>query len=193
MATINGTPSSDTLQGTFENDQITVGAGNDRVSGLGADDLIDSDAGNDTLYGDIGAGTAPGQNASLLNLSFGNRIANTGNSADAGDSVVYCGVATLADGTSVWGRLVVVVTSDAGMPIDLDRDSPGDQESASIVASSYTALRPAGTSLNVTTGSGTVNAAPTGSSREHPRQAAWNFWTPRTTSSGARIIPKSKR
>ena len=211
MATINGTPGSDTLQGTFENDQITAGAGDDRVSGLGADDLIDGGAGNDTLYGDTGAGTAPGQNASPLNLSFGNRTANTGNSADAGDSVVYRDVATLADGTSVWGRLVLVATSDDRMPVDLtggtgaeillnrgggsryqgetatfrleffdpatgnpvslnatgtfvdlDQDSPGDQESVSVVASSYTAFTTsAGTSLNVTTGNGTINAAGT--------------------------------
>ena len=119
MAVINGTSGTDTLQGTFENDQITAGAGDDRVSGEGADDLIDGGAGNDTIYGDAGEGTAPGSNASPVTLEFGNRVFNTGNSADPGDAAVYRDVATLEDGTSVWGRLVLVSTSNPNMPIDL--------------------------------------------------------------------------
>ena len=211
MAVINGTSGSDTLQGTFENDQITAGAGDDRVSGEGADDLIDGGAGNDTLFGDAGDGTVSGQNASPITLSFDSRENNTGNGADAGDSVVYRDVATLEDGTSVWGRLVLVSTTDDRMPIDLtggngaeillnrgggsryqgetatfrleffdpatgdavslnstgtfidlDRNGPGDQESVTINAGSFTTFATSDdTSLNVTTADGMVTAAGT--------------------------------
>ncbi|MGC1497994.1 MAG: Hint domain-containing protein [Sulfitobacter sp.] len=222
MAVINGTPGADTLQGTFENDQITAGAGDDRVSGEGADDLIDGGAGNDTLYGDAGEGTAPGTDASPITLEFGNRVNNTGNNADAGDSVVYRDVAVLEDGTPIWGRLVLVSTSDDGMPIDLtggngaeillnsgggsqfqgetatfrleffdpatglpvslnstatfndlDRNSPGNQESVTVDANSFTAFGTSSdTSLNVTTSGGTVNAA--GTEQNNPSdQDAW--------------------
>ena len=53
MAVINGTPGNDTLQGTFEEDQITAGAGDDLVSGEGDDDLIDGGEGNDVIFGDV--------------------------------------------------------------------------------------------------------------------------------------------
>ena len=119
MATINGTSGSDTLQGTAADDQITSGSGNDRVSGEGGSDLIDGGGGNDVLFGDAGIGTSPGSDASPITLSFGNRAANTDNSADPGDQVVYRNVATLEDGTSISGRLVLVSTSNSRMPIDL--------------------------------------------------------------------------
>lgn len=119
MAIINGTSNNDTLQGTFEDDQITAGAGQDIVSGEGANDLIDGGDGDDILYGDAGVGTAPGNNASPLTLDYGNREANTGNNAQSGDFAIYRNVATLEDGTSVSGRLVLVGTSNSGMPIDL--------------------------------------------------------------------------
>lgn len=119
MAVINGTSGSDTLQGTFEDDQITAGGSADLVSGEGGDDLIDGGEGNDTLFGDAGEGTAPGADASPITLSYANRTANTGNNADAGDSVVYRDVATLEDGTSVWGRLVLMSKSDDNLRVDL--------------------------------------------------------------------------
>ncbi|MBM1688420.1 Hint domain-containing protein [Sulfitobacter geojensis] len=213
MAIINGTSNNDTLQGTFEDDQITAGGGQDLVSGEGGDDLVSGGGGNDTLYGDAGVGTAPGNDASAVTLDYDSRQANTGNRADPGDSAVYRDVAVLEDGTSVWGRLVLVSTSDENMPIDLtggdgfeilmnsgrgasrsyvgetarfrleffdpvtgdpvalnstatfndlDRNSVGDQESVTVDADSFTAFATsADTSLNVTQGSGVVNAAGT--------------------------------
>lgn len=213
MAIINGTSNNDTLQGTFEDDQITAGGGQDLVSGEGGDDLVLGGGGNDTLYGDAGVGTAPGNGASAVTLDYDSRQANTGNRADPGDSAVYRDVAVLEDGTSVWGRLVLVSTSDENMPIDLtggdgfeilmnsgrgasrsyvgetarfrleffdpatgdpvalnstatfndlDRNSVGDQESVTVDADSFTAFATsADTSLNVTQGSGVVNAAGT--------------------------------
>lgn len=224
MAAINGTPGSDTLQGTFEDDQITSGGGDDLVSGEGADDLIDGGAGNDTLFGDAGVGTAPGQDASPITLNFANRVTNTGNNAQAGDSAVYRDVAQLEDGTQVYGRLVLVEASNAnlnidltggtgfeillnsgtgasrglvgetatfrleffdpatGLPLalnstgtfnDLDRNSPGDQESVTVDAGSFTAFGTSGdTSLNVTTNGGTVNAAGT-ETNDPSDQDAW--------------------
>ena len=223
MAVINGTPGADTLQGTLEDDQITASGGDDLVSGEGADDLIDGGAGDDVLYGDAGVGTAPGQDASPITLSYANREANTGNNAQAGDSVVYRDVAQLEDGTQVYGRLVLVEASDpdlnidltggtgfeillnsrggsaalggetatfrleffdpaTGEPVslnstgtfnDLDRNSPGDQESVTINASNFTAFGTSDdTSLNVTTSGGEVNAA--GTEANNPSdQDAW--------------------
>lgn len=223
MAIINGTSNNDALQGTAEDDQITAGGGQDTVSGEGADDLIDGGAGDDLLFGDAGVGTAPGNDASPITLDYGNRVNNTGNSADAGDSVVYRDVAQLEDGTQVWGRLVLVSTSDDQMPIDLtggdgfeillngggggtrftgetarfrleffdpatgnpvslnstatfndlDRNSPGDQESVTVDAANFTAFATnSDTSLNVTQSGGIVNAA--GTQQNNPDdQAAW--------------------
>ncbi len=222
MAVINGTPDNDTLQGTFEEDQITAGAGDDLVSGEGDDDLIDGGEGNDVIFGDAGVGTAPGQDASPITLDFANRANNTGSRAQDGDSVVYRNVAQLEDGTQIDGRLVLVGTSDSDMRIDLtggpgfeillntnsnasfagetarfrleffdpatgepvalnstgtfndlDRNSPGDQESVTIDANNFTAFGTSDdTSLNVTTGGGEVNAA--GTEQNNPSdQDAW--------------------
>ena len=119
MADINGTPNNDTLLGTAEADRIFGGDGQDIVSGEGASDLIDGGAGDDVLYGDAGVGTAQGRDATPITLDFANRVADTGNNASVGDSVVYRDVAQLADGTAIWGRLILVATSDSRMPIDL--------------------------------------------------------------------------
>ncbi|HBR36769.1 MAG TPA: type I secretion protein, partial [Sulfitobacter pontiacus] len=119
MAAINGTTGTDTLQGTAEDDRIDAGAGDDVVSGEGGDDRINGGEGDDVLYGDAGVGTAPGNDASPITLSYASRIFNTGNSADDGDSAFYDDVATLDDGGRVFARLVLVSTSDDDMPIDL--------------------------------------------------------------------------
>ncbi|SFS54622.1 Hemolysin-type calcium-binding repeat-containing protein [Sulfitobacter marinus] len=120
MATINGTSGSDTIQGTADDDQIQTGGGDDRVSGEGANDLIDGGAGNDVLYGDAGVGTAPGNDATPVTLSFDNRVSSGGgDTAKPGDKVVYRDVATLTDGTPVYARLVLVSTSNENMPINL--------------------------------------------------------------------------
>ena len=213
MAAINGTTGTDTLQGTAEDDHIDAGAGNDRVSGEGGDDRIDGGAGDDLLYGDAGVGTAPGNDASPINLSSGNAYRGTENNAEPGDSAIYLNVATLEDGRSVVGRLVLVSTTNDDMPIDLtggngseillnsgrggssrfegetatfrlefydretlqpialnatatfndlDRNSPGDQESVTLDTNSFTSFATSDdTSLNVTNADGTVTAAGT--------------------------------
>ncbi|WP_340248865.1 Hint domain-containing protein [Sulfitobacter pontiacus] len=213
MAAINGTTGTDTLQGTAEDDRIDAGAGNDRVSGEGGDDRIDGGAGDDLLYGDAGVGTAPGNDASPINLSSGNAYRGTENNAEPGDSAIYLNVATLEDGRSVVGRLVLVSTTNDDMPIDLtggngseillnsgrggssrfegetatfrlefydretlqpialnatatfndlDRNSPGDQESVTLDTNSFTSFATSDdTSLNVTNADGTVTAAGT--------------------------------
>ena len=222
MAVINGTSGNDTLQGTFEDDQITAGGGQDLVSGEGADDLINGGGGDDTLYGDAGVGTAPGLDASPITLNYADRANNTGSNAQAGDSVVYRNVAQLEDGTQIDGRLVLVSTTNDNMRIDmtggtgfeillntnsrsqyagetatfrleffdpvtgdpvalnstgtfndLDRNSPGNQESVTIDSGSFTAFgTSADTSLNVTTAGGTINAA--GTEQNSPSdQDAW--------------------
>ena len=119
MAAINGTTGTDTLQGTAEDDRIDAGAGDDVVSGEGGDDRINGGEGDDVLYGDAGVGTAPGNDASPINLSSGNAYRGTENNAEPGDSAIYLNVATLEDGRSVVGRLVLVSTTNDDMPIDL--------------------------------------------------------------------------
>lgn len=222
MAIINGTSNNDTLEGTNKDDQISGLNGQDVISGEGANDLIDGGGGNDLLFGDAGAGTAPGTDASPITLDFANRQNNTGNSADEGDSVVYRNVAELPDGTQIWGRLVLVETSDDDMPIDLtggtggeillnrgggsqfqgetatlrleffdpatgdpvalnstatfndiDRSGPGNQESVTVNAASFTAFGTSSdTSLNVTQADGVVIAA--GTENNNPAdQDAW--------------------
>lgn len=227
MATIPGSDGSDTLRGTNEDDLITGLDGADLISGEGADDRILGGAGDDTLFGDAGEGTALGLDASALNLSFANRVSDSSsgnNNAQVGDVAVYRDVATLEDGTSVWGRLVLTGLSDArlnvdmtggpgfeillnsgagasaarggdtaafrleffdpatGAPValnstatvnDLDRNSPGDQESVTINSGSFSAFSTsADTSIALTQTGGTVTAA--GTEQNSPAdQDAW--------------------
>ncbi len=122
MATIPGSAGGDTLRGTNEDDLITGLGGADLISGEGADDSILGGAGNDTLFGDAGEGTALGLDASPLTLSFGNVVSDSStgnNNAQEGDVAIYRDVATLEDGTSVWGRLVLTGRSDTDLNVDL--------------------------------------------------------------------------
>lgn len=122
MADITGTPNDDVLQGTDEDDNILGLGGNDLISGEGKDDVIDGGEGDDIIYGDAGTGTAPGENADSILLSSANFVAESAsgnNNATVGDWAVYSNVATLADGTVVSGRLIVVSVSDDDLPIDL--------------------------------------------------------------------------
>ncbi len=214
MATVPGTSGNDTLRGTNDPDTITGAGGDDRISGEGANDSIDGGSGNDVLFGDAGEGTALGLDASPITLDINNLVSDSSfgnNNANMGDVAVYSNVATLEDGTSVSGRLVLVETSHRRMDIDLsggqgfeillnasgrnsdagetatfrleffnpatgenvalnstatwndlDRNNPGDQESVTIDAGSFTNFSTSGdTSLNVTTSGGEVNAAGT--------------------------------
>ncbi|MBM1817234.1 Hint domain-containing protein [Pseudosulfitobacter pseudonitzschiae] len=121
MTVINGTNNNDTLQGGAGNDSIYGYNGQDRISGEGGNDYISGGAGNDTLFGDAGEGTAPGKDASALSLRSENVVSQTyfGNNASAGDSAIYSNVATLADGTPISGRLVLVSKSDSKLSVDL--------------------------------------------------------------------------
>jgi hypothetical protein len=92
------------------------------------DDVIDGGAGDDLIYGDNGAGTPDvGQDASpveinLANVRPGSETSGGGNS-DAGDSIIYNNVATLADGTAISARLVLVSTTDNNLTVDLAHSS----------------------------------------------------------------------
>ncbi|WP_377505370.1 Hint domain-containing protein [Octadecabacter sp. R77987] len=216
MATITGTSNNDVLQGTPEDDVISGLNGQDTISGEGGDDSITGGGGDDVLYGDEGTGTAPGNDATPLNLSINNLVSDSSsgnNNANPGDFSVYSNIAQLDDGTPISARLVLVSTSNpnlnvdlsggngfeillnsgfgssasmqgetatfrmeffdpaTGQPValnstatfnDLDRNSPGDQESVTLDANSFNEFGVASDSvLNVTTAPGSVTAAGT--------------------------------
>ncbi|WP_376872835.1 Hint domain-containing protein [Albirhodobacter sp. R86504] len=116
MATQFGSANNDTLNGSADADTIY---------GLGGDDRINGLAGDDVLLGDAApGGLTPGSDATPLTLSLNNVVsgsetASGNNSAVAGDSVVYSNVATLDDGTSVSGRLVLVSKSSSNLSVDM--------------------------------------------------------------------------
>lgn len=119
MPPIDGTQNNDTLAGTAGNDTINGLGGQDTISGEGADDVIFGGGGDDVIYGDAGVGTAAGNDATPLSLSFGNRAANTSSDAQEGDVAIYNNVATLADGTPISARLILVSKSDPDLRVDL--------------------------------------------------------------------------
>jgi len=110
------------LLGGDTDDNLTGSGDADAVMGGRGHDSVDGGDGNDTLMGDTDGNT--GQDATPLVLNIDNLVSQTysGNSAVAGDSAVYRDVAFLEDGTSVWGRLVLVSSSDPYMSIDLSGD-----------------------------------------------------------------------
>ncbi|NIZ15113.1 Hint domain-containing protein [Phaeobacter sp. HF9A] len=105
-----GHDGDDDLTGSNDDDTMLGGGGNDHASG---------GDGNDTLIGDESIDM--GQDATPLFLSVENLVSQTyyGDCAQAGDSAIYRDVAFLEDGRSVWGRLVLVGTSDPRMTVDL--------------------------------------------------------------------------
>ena len=121
MPTFNGTTNNDTIQGSNDNDTINAFNGQDLVSGEGGDDVINAGDGNDTVFGDVGEGTAPGNDASPLIININNLVTNDNadNNASAGQFSVYKNVATLEDGTSVSARIVLVSKSDPNLTVDL--------------------------------------------------------------------------
>ncbi|HEX8623465.1 MAG TPA: calcium-binding protein [Allosphingosinicella sp.] len=54
MATINGTPASETINGTSDADTINGLGGDDLIDGLAGDDILDGGEGMDMLYGGLG-------------------------------------------------------------------------------------------------------------------------------------------
>lgn len=142
MPVFNGTPGSDTIQGSATEDTILGGAGADLLSGEGLDDSIVGGAGNDTIFGDAGEGTAPGADATPLTLSRSNLVSDTSvgnNNAVVGDVAIYSDVATLDDGTSVSGRLVFVSTTNPALNVDMSGPS-----GAEIILNSGSGRVPAG-------------------------------------------------
>lgn len=122
MPVFNGTPGADTIQGSATEDTIFGEAGADLLSGEGSDDSILGGSGDDTIYGDVGVGTAPGFDASPIDLSLSNLVSDSStgnNNAQVGDVAVYSDVATLDDGTSVSARLILVGTTNPSLNIDM--------------------------------------------------------------------------
>jgi serralysin len=124
MPVFNGSSGPDTLQGSATDDTVNGGVGADLLSGEGLDDLLDGGSGDDTLYGDAGVGTAPGLNASPIDLSRGNIRSGTdtqssNNNGAPGDSVIYDNVAELDDGSPVSARLIYVSTTNPALNVDI--------------------------------------------------------------------------
>ncbi|MFY0310549.1 Hint domain-containing protein [Leisingera sp. D0M16] len=134
-----GTEGNDKMDGTTGDDTIDAGAGQDTVAGEEGNDVIDAGAGNDTVYGDMGDGFDQGLDASPLVLDINNiqSISHDGSSGTAGNYAIFSDIATLEDGSKVWGRLVLVEKSNPNMSVEfgytagaeilLDGDDPGDQ------------------------------------------------------------------
>lgn len=122
MPVFNGTPGADSIQGSATDDTIFGFAGDDLLSGEGADDSIDGGTGDDTLYGDVGEGTAPGTDASPIDLSIANLVSDSSsgnNNAQPGDVAVYADVAELPGGGSVSARLILVSLSNPNLNVDM--------------------------------------------------------------------------
>ncbi|WP_278924455.1 Hint domain-containing protein [Pseudophaeobacter profundi] len=127
------------LDGTTGDDTINADAGNDTVAGEEGSDIIDAGEGDDVIYGDMGDGFAQGANATPLSLELANMqyVSHDGYLGSAGDSAIFSDIATLEDGSKVWGRLVLVEKSNPDMWVEfgyaegaevfLDGDEAGDQ------------------------------------------------------------------
>lgn len=139
IASKTGTADDDLMDGTTGDDTIDAGAGQDTVAGEEGSDIIDAGEGDDVVYGDMGDGFEQGADASPLVLDINNiqTVSHDGYTGSAGDYAIFSDIAVLEDGTSVWGRLVLVEKSndymsvqfgyDAGAEILLNGDSPGDR------------------------------------------------------------------
>jgi Ca2+-binding RTX toxin-like protein len=139
VASLTGTNRADIMGGSTGNDTIDAARGDDTVAGEEGDDVIDGGEGNDVLYGDMGEGFDQGVDASPLRLDIRNieSISHDGGLGSAGDSAIFRDVATLADGSKVWGRLVLVDKDNPdllvrfgyaeGAEILLDGDQAGDR------------------------------------------------------------------
>ncbi|MFT6605498.1 MAG: Ca2+-binding RTX toxin-like protein [Halocynthiibacter sp.] len=143
MPIFNGTSNNDQINGTAEADTLYGFGGQDTLSGLGGSDLVDGGEGDDLLYGDSATAVASdGFDATALRLSAanvraGSETSSGNNNAQIGDSVIYDNIATLEDGTQVYGKLVFVSTTDSRLNVDLT----GGQGSEILLNSGYGATR----------------------------------------------------
>ncbi|WP_417712873.1 Hint domain-containing protein [Pseudophaeobacter arcticus] len=127
------------LGGSTGDDVVDAGAGADTVAGEEGNDLIDAGDGNDVIYGDMGDGFAQGVDATPLSLKLANleTVSHDGGLGSAGDYAIFRDVATLEDGSKVWGRLVLVEKTnpdmwvefgyDEGAEVFLDGNASGDR------------------------------------------------------------------
>ncbi len=141
VASLSGSNSDDAMGGSTGNDTIDAAAGDDTVAGEEGNDIIDGGDGNDVLYGDMAEGFDQGVDATPLILDINNResVSHDGGNGSVGDYAVFRDVATLADGSKVWGKLVLVDKSNPNMSVKFDTfrgaeillngDSSGDQAS----------------------------------------------------------------
>ncbi len=139
LASLKGTEGNDKLAGSTGDDIIEAGEGADTVAGEEGSDVIDGGEGDDVIYGDMGDGFEQGVDASPLELKIGNieSISHDGWTGSAGDYAVFRDIATLEDGTSIWGKLVLVEKSNSNLSVQfgytdgaeilLEGDQAGDQ------------------------------------------------------------------
>ncbi|ATG36952.1 Hemolysin-type calcium-binding protein repeat protein (2 copies)/Hint domain protein [Phaeobacter piscinae] len=139
LTNLIGGRGKDKLGGTTGDDTMDAGEGDDTVAGEEGNDLIDGGDGDDIIYGDMGDGFDQGMQASPLTLDINNMhsVSHDGGTGSAGNYAVFSNVATLEDGTSISGKLVLVEKSNANMSVEfgytsgaeilLDGDQPGDQ------------------------------------------------------------------
>lgn len=125
MPIFTGTSNNDQINGSADADTLTGLGGQDTLSGSGGNDVVDGGTGDDLIFGDTATAIASdGLDATALHLSAANYRAGSdtssgNNNANVGDSAIYNNIATLDDGTEVYGKLVFVSTSDTGLNVDL--------------------------------------------------------------------------
>lgn len=134
-----GSEDDDQMGGSTSDDYIDAGGGSDTVAGEEGHDIIDGGAGSDVIYGDMGEGFEQGADASPLKLELANMdsVSHDGHLGSAGDYAIFRDIATLEDGSKVWGKLVLVEKTNPDMWVEfgytegaevlLDGDTPGDR------------------------------------------------------------------
>lgn len=133
--TLDGGDGADVLTGGTGQDEILGGAGNDTIDGGGDNDVLHGGSGDDSIAGNDGDDLIHGDSSGgaiatgtddigSITITAGDIRAgsNTGDltDAEAGDSVIYDNVGTLANGDPVAIRLTVTEISDPGLTVSLN-------------------------------------------------------------------------